>query len=187
MANLAVLASGNGSNFQSIAERFATQYRHRLSCLIYDRRNAFAAVRAEKLGVPSHYVSYFKRPREEAEEEIGLYLARYEIDLIALAGYMRLFTPGFVGKQQGRILNIHPSLLPKYPGTRGIEESYCSPDRELGITIHYVDAGIDTGSIIVQPSFHRNGTESLDEISERIHALEHDTYPDVILKLLNQL
>jgi len=113
------------------------------------------------------------------------HLERRRVDLVALAGFMRLLTPWFLDAFKGPVINIHPSLLPKYPGTHGIEESYASGDRELGITIMRVDAGVDTGPVILQKSFQREDGETLDAVEERIHALEHEWYPRVIVSMLD--
>jgi phosphoribosylglycinamide formyltransferase-1 len=184
VANLAVLASGGGTNFQAIAEALACT-RHSLACLVTDKKNAYALARAEKLGIPSRVVSYGGKSRRQAEEEILAALAPYRIDYIALAGFMRLLTPFFVDAYPSRIINIHPALLPKYPGAHGIRESYESGDRHLGITIHYVDYGLDSGPVILQQSFIRNGAESIDEIEACIHRLEHTWYPKVVIDLLD--
>lgn len=186
MANLAVFASGNGSNFQAIAARLRDT-NHHLVCLICDRQAAFVRERARSLGVPVHTVSYRGRDREAAEREFLEILASLNVEFIALAGFMRLLSPLVVERYPGRIVNIHPSLLPKYPGTNAIEESFNSSDSELGITIHYVDHGMDTGPVICRASFRRNGTESIESIAEKIHALEHSTYPRVVVELLDAL
>ncbi|MDR1179800.1 MAG: phosphoribosylglycinamide formyltransferase [Spirochaetales bacterium] len=184
MANLAVFASGNGTNFEAIARAVAAT-RHRLVCLIADKKDAFALKRAEKLGVPSHIVSYKNRTREDAEGEMLAVLASLKTDYIALAGFMRLLGPRLIDAYPSRIINIHPALLPKYPGTNGIEESYRSGDRELGITIHYVDYGLDSGPVIMQRSFTRGSGEPLGEIERRIHELEHIWYPRVMIDILD--
>jgi phosphoribosylglycinamide formyltransferase-1 len=106
-------------------------------------------------------------------------------DVVALAGFMRLLTPYFLGRFPGPVLNLHPSLLPKYPGTRGIEESWRSADRELGISVIRVDAGVDTGPVVLQRSFARDGTEPLEEIERRIHGLEHAWFPVAVLDALD--
>jgi phosphoribosylglycinamide formyltransferase-1 len=97
---------------------------------------------------------------------------------------MRLLTPRLIDAYASRIINIHPSLLPKYPGAHGIADSYASGDRELGITIHRVDYGLDSGPIILQQSFIR-GAESLEEAEAHIHELEHLHYPQVMIRLLD--
>ncbi len=185
MARLAVMASGNGSNFEAIAEA-VSESSHEIACLICDRAKAYAFERAKKLGIKAYYVSYLNRKREEAEEEIISILRSEKADLTALAGFMRLLSPKMVDAFPDRIINIHPSLLPKYPGTEGIKDSFKSKDMKLGITIHRVDYGLDTGPIIMQKSFSRSGDESLDEIEEKIHRLEHQNYPAVLLELLDQ-
>lgn len=186
MADFAVLVSGNGSNFQAIAEKLADSG-HCLRCMICDRKDAYAFERARNLGIKAYYVSYFKRDREEAEKEICSILEAENIQLVVLAGFMRLLTPFLVDRFRNRIMNIHPALLPKHPGTHGIPDSYNSGDKELGITIHYVDYGMDTGPVIVQKSFERDFTESIEEIEEKIHKLEHIHYPETIRKVLDSL
>ncbi|NOY09759.1 MAG: phosphoribosylglycinamide formyltransferase [Spirochaetes bacterium] len=186
MANLAVFASGNGSNFQSIAE-VIVKTEHSIEFLLCNQKSAFAVERAKKLKVKVYTVDYRDKKRESLEAEIIKILNYHKIDLIALAGYMKILTPFFVNTYKNRIINIHPSLLPKYPGAEGIVKSYNSKDRELGITIHYVDTGVDTGEIILQKSFVRTGKESLKEVEERIHTIEHLYYPQVVLELLNRL
>lgn len=184
MADFAVLASGSGTNFQAIAERTAKSC-HDLKCMICDRKNAYVFKRAADLGIRSYYVPYFKRSREEAEKDISEILQKEKVELIVLAGFMRLLSPSFIDRYKGRIVNIHPALLPKFPGTHGIEESYNSGDEELGITIHYVDYGMDTGPVIMQKSFKRTFSESIDEIEKKIHKIEHSYYPDAIISILD--
>ena len=186
MANYAVLVSGNGSNFQAIAEKLAGT-KHNLKCMICDRKDAYAFQRAKNLGIKTYYVSYYKREREEAEKDICGILEKEGVQLVVLAGFMRLLTPYFVDRYKNRILNIHPALLPKFPGTHGIAESYASKDAELGVTIHYVDYGMDSGPIITQKSFKRDFTESLEEIEKKIHNIEHSCYPETILSVLDSL
>lgn len=166
MANLAVFTSGNGSNFQAIAENIIKSG-HTVSCMICDRKDAYSFKRAGSLGIKSYHVSYFRKEKEAAEREIVDILEKEKIDLVALAGFMRLITPFLIDKYRNRIINIHPALLPKYPGTHGIEESFSSGDSELGVTIHYVDEGMDTGPVIMQKSFNRSGSETLEEIEKK--------------------
>lgn len=184
MARLAVLASGSGSNFEAIAEAFKDS-RHDIACLICDKKDAYAFKRAEKFSISSFHVSYRGRDRNEAEKEIAEILSETGADLIALAGFMRLLTPELIDRYPGKIINIHPTLLPKYPGTHGIEESWKSGDTKLGITIHRVDYGLDTGPVIVQKSFTRCEDETFSDIESKIHKLEHLNYPAVLLEILD--
>lgn len=187
MAKLAILASGSGTNFQAIAERLAADGRHSVACLICDKQGAFALERAARLGLPAFLVSYRGKPREAAEALIAERLEETGADLVALAGFMRILSPGLVGAWKGRMVNIHPSLLPKYPGAHAIERSFESGDPELGITIHYVDEGMDTGEIILQESFRRTPGMDLAAAEARIHGLEHRWYPETVAGLMDRL
>jgi phosphoribosylglycinamide formyltransferase-1 len=186
MARLAVFTSGNGSNFQAIAEKIS-ETSHTIPCMICDRKNAFSFSRAENLKIKSYYVKYYGRSIEESENEILDILKKEKIDFIALAGFMRLLSEKFIENYRNRIINIHPALLPKFPGTHAIERSFTSQDKELGITIHYVDKGMDTGPVILQHSFTRNFNATIEEIEKKIHNLEYTFYPDTVEKLLDSL
>ena len=186
MARLAILASGNGSNFEAIA-RALKRTTHSLEFLLCDRRKAFALERARTLGVPVYLVSYKDRVREEAEKEIIAHCVDHHVDLIALAGFMRLLTPAFLEHFGGDILNIHPALLPKFPGVDAIRRSVEAGESALGISIIKIDGGCDTGPILFQASFERPKEASLEDIETRIHELEHEHYPRVVIDLLDKL
>jgi len=187
VANLAVLASGRGSNFVALAERLRGSTRHRLAVLLCDVAGAAVLDRARELDVPGRFVSYHGRKRAEAEADMLEVMREHRIDAVALAGFMRLLTPFFLSRFSGPVLNLHPSLLPKYPGTHGIEESFRSGDRELGISVIRVDEGVDTGPVLLQRSFTRSGTESLEEVERRIHDLEHEWFPVAVLQALDAI
>ncbi len=143
--------------------------------------------RAAGLGVHTVPVSYKGMERQTIEKKIVRHLERRGVDMVALAGFMKLLTPWFIDAFKGPIVNLHPSLLPKYPGAHAIEESFRSTDTELGISVIRIDAGIDTGPILLQKSFTRDLTESQAQIETRIHALEHEWFPRVVLDLLDGL
>jgi len=186
VAKLAVLASGNGSNFQAIAQRLeGTQ--HVIACMICDRKAAPVFARAHALGIPGYRVSYLKATREEVEQEVLGILNEHRVELVVLAGYMRLLSSLLVDAYPGRIVNIHPSLLPSFPGTNAIEESFESKDYEMGVTVHRVDYGMDTGPVIVQRSLSRIPGETLEQAEQRIHALEHQIYPEVVMNILEDI
>jgi phosphoribosylglycinamide formyltransferase 1 len=187
MARLAVFASGRGSNFLAIAAALKSAHRHSIELLLCDVEGAPVLQRARELKVPTFPVSYKGLPREAVEKKIVRHLERRQVDLVALAGFMKLLTPYFIDAFRGPIINLHPSLLPKYPGTHGIQESYASPDKELGITVMRIDQGIDTGPALLQKSFTRTGTESIEEIEARIHALEYEWFPKVLIQLLDEI
>ncbi len=113
-------------------------------------------------------------------------LSGIAVDLVVLAGFMRILTPLFVNAFPRRVMNIHPSLLPKFPGTDAIEKSFHSQDTELGVTVHFVDTVLDGGEVIAQEAFVRGSLETLDEIEQKIHAIEHRLYPEVVRKLLEE-
>ena len=123
--------------------------------------------------------------REAVEKKIVRHLERRRVDLVALAGYMKLLTPWFIRAFKGPVINLHPSLLPKYPGIHAIEESFRSGDRDLGISVMRIDEGVDTGPVLLQKSFVRSGAESLEEIEARIHMLEYEWFPRVLIELLD--
>jgi phosphoribosylglycinamide formyltransferase-1 len=187
MGRLAVFASGKGSNFIAIAAAMKEAKRHSIEFLLCDVEGAPVLDRAKELGVPTFAVSYKGQSREAVEKKIVRHLERRMVDMVALAGFMKLLTPYFIGAFKGPIINLHPSLLPKYPGTHSIEESFRSPDKELGISVIRIDAGVDTGPVLLQKSFTRQETESLDEIESRIHKLEHEWFPRVLIGLLDEM
>lgn len=182
MARFAVLASGSGSNFQAIAAS-----RHESSLLVCDRKAAPVLERAAKLGVEALYVKYPGRERAEAEAEITAALEARGVELVILAGYMRLFTEGFVERWKGRMLNIHPALLPAWPGTDSIRRSFEAGDERFGITIHEVDRGMDTGPVVLQRSFRKEPGEPLESVEARVHALEHIWYPRIAAGFLDEI
>ena len=187
MARLAVFASGRGSNFVALADCIAAAGRHGIEFLLCDVEGAPVLERARERGIPTFPVSYAGVAREAVEKKMVRHLERRRVDVVALAGFMRLLTPYFISGFKGPVINLHPSLLPKYPGTHGIEESCRSTDQELGISIIRIDEGVDTGPILLQKSFPRAGGESLEEIERRIHALEHEWFPKVVLGLLDEI
>jgi phosphoribosylglycinamide formyltransferase-1 len=186
MARLAVFASGKGSNFVAIAKAIKGTG-HSLQFLLCDVAGAPVMERAVEMEVPVFPVSYAGEKKETVEKKIVRHLERRQVDIVALAGFMKLLTPWFLEAFKGPVINIHPSLLPKHPGIYGIEESYASSDSELGITIMRVDAGVDTGPIILQKSFPREPSESREGAEARIHELEHEWYPRVLLLMLDRV
>ncbi len=184
MANLAVFASGRGSNFAAIADAVRAST-HRVVCLVTDKPSCPATERARSRGIEIVHADYTPDNREETERDLVTRLDTLGTDLIALAGFMRLLSPVLVDAFPRRIVNIHPALLPKYPGARAIEKSFRSGDTNAGITIHFVDYGMDTGPIITQTSFSRLSTEDRERFEKRIHSLEHETYPPTVLRLLD--
>jgi len=182
VADFVVLASGSGTNFDAIAG-YEPLSAHRLLALVTDNPDAYALRRAERRGIASIVVNY-GAGRRDAETRLGRVLDSLSPDLIVLAGFMKVLPGTLVDRFAGRIVNIHPSMLPDFPGLHAIERSYADPDARMGISIHVVDHGVDTGALVEQHEAARDGAESLAEMEERIHALEHEHYPRVVAALL---
>lgn len=194
MARIALFASGTASNAQCILEHFGYLQKApfpggavsdpsirscEIACTISDRSSSGIHQLSASAGLPGFLVSY-RSGREHAEQRIRSVLAEQKVDLLVLAGYMRLLGAELVDTYAGRILNIHPSLLPAFPGMHAIERSFQSGNARAGITIHLVDAGMDTGPVIAQASFDRTTIESIVDFEKRIHRLEHILYPKVV-------
>jgi len=121
------------------------------------------------------------------ERAASVILRGLRVDLIVLAGFMRILTSQMINAFGGRIINIHPSLLPDFPGTHAIERSFVSTHEELGVTVHFVDSGLDSGPVIARQSFRRSMDASLEEIETEVHAIEHSLYPAVVIELLDRI
>lgn len=186
MKKIAVFASGNGSNFQAIIEHIEKRNLvAEVAVLVTDKPDCFAVERARNHNIPIFafnpkiYIS-----KDEYEKEIASFLIEKEVSLIVLAGYMRLIGEVLLSAFPNRIINIHPALLPAFPGKNGILQAYQYGVKVFGVTVHYVDAGVDTGKIIAQESFKAAGTETLQEVERKIHTIEHELYWKVIKEIL---
>lgn len=187
MKRVAVFASGNGSNFQAILDANKSgALNAQIALLVCDRPGALAIERAEKEAVPV-FVFNPKEYLDKAayEAEILEYLETMKIDFIALAGYMRLVGSTLLEKYEGKIVNIHPSLLPAFPGKDAIGQALAAGADQTGATIHFVDSGMDTGQTIAQESVSIEPEETRETLQAKIQRIEHTLYPAVIEKLLN--
>jgi phosphoribosylglycinamide formyltransferase-1 len=179
---IAVFASGSGSNFQAIADAVnAGKLDVRIELLVCDRPRAQVVERARQLGVPA----FVFRPkdyeaREQYEAEILERLKAHEIDLVVMAGYMRLITNVLVDPWYGRLINIHPSLLPSFPGVNAIQQALDHGVKVTGVTVHLVDGGMDTGPIIAQQCLTIEPGDTEERLSARIHTIEHELLPEII-------
>ncbi len=183
---MAVFASGNGSNLQALIARVEDGTLPAvIAVVISDRRDAFALERAKRAGLealsllPRDYTT-----REGYDEALLEAVRSRRVDWVVLAGFMRILSPGFVRSLKGRIVNIHPALLPKYPGTHAIERAFQAGEKEIGVTVHFVDEGVDTGPIIAQEKITVKTEETLEELIERVHEVEHTLYPRVVRELV---
>ena len=188
MKRLAVFASGNGSNFQSIAEAIKSGKLEAEICLVVcDRENAYVLERAKLENIDSFSFSAKNYSNKtEYESEILEKLRQYEIEFIILAGYMRLIGPTLLQKYSQRIVNIHPSLLPNFPGKDAIGQAFDAGVKETGVTVHYVDDGMDTGPVIAQKAVPILEGDTKDILQKRIQEMEHDLYPSVLQELCHK-
>jgi phosphoribosylglycinamide formyltransferase 1 len=187
MKKIAVFASGSGSNFQAIAVAAQSgSLNAEISLLVCDKPGAFAVDRAEMLGIPALVISPKSYPSKEAyEEEILQKLTSLEVDMIVLAGYMRLIGPTLLNAFEGKIINIHPSLLPAFPGKDAIGQALTAGVKTTGVTIHYVDEGMDTGPVIASAAVNIIAGETHESLQKKIQRIEHSLYPEVLEELLN--
>jgi len=188
MKSIAVFASGNGSNFQAIVDTVQSgQLKARLALLVCDQLNAHVIERARAAGIPCFVFNPKDYPSKEAyEEEISCLLQNQNVDFIVLAGYMRLIGPVLLKNYEGRIVNIHPSLLPEFPGKDAIGQALAAKAAWSGVTIHYVDEGMDTGPIIVQERFRLAENETRESLQKKIQQIEHKLYPSILQMLLTR-
>ena len=183
MKRIAVLASGSGSNLQAImdAVECGDIRNAQVVTVISDRKNAYALKRAQLQNIAVKYQpSKSYASREAYDRDLVTYLTEQQIDLVVLAGFMRIMTPFFVASYSHRILNIHPSLLPAFPGSHGVADALAYGVKVTGCTIHFVDEGMDTGPIILQEAVTVYDCDTEESLLERIHQLEHRLYPKAI-------
>ncbi|MCD7034424.1 phosphoribosylglycinamide formyltransferase [Metabacillus sp. GX 13764] len=188
MKKAAVFASGNGSNFQAIVDAAKSGgLAADISLLVSDREKAYAAERAKAEGIPA-FVFHPKQYETKAafEREILSALKAKGVEWIFLAGYMRLIGPTLLEAYEQRIVNLHPSLLPAFPGKDAVKQAMDAGATETGISVHFVDAGMDTGPIIAQKPISIEKSDTLDSLTEKIHRAEHSFYPYVLQKIIEE-
>ena len=181
MFSFAVFISGNGSNLQAIINATNNgQIDGKICCVLSNKKEAFGLVRAKEANIPTIVIEHQNfETREKFETAILKSLKSYQIDLIVLAGFMRILSPVFIKPYLGKLMNIHPSLLPKYPGLNTHQKVIDNQDTQHGVTIHFVDETLDGGPICAQ-SIMKVESNDIDVLENKIHKLEHKLYPKVI-------
>lgn len=178
---IAVLASGHGSNLQALIDR-ADGYR--IACVVSDRADAHALERARGAGIPAHFVDPAAHPgRDAMDAEVDAVLERHRVDLAVLAGYMRIVGSAFVQKWAGRMVNVHPSLLPKYRGLDTHRRALAAGDTEHGASVHFVTDELDGGPVILQARVPILPGDDVASVAARVQAQEHRVYPFVVRQL----
>lgn len=180
--NIAVLASGSGTNLQAIIDAVKKGFiRAKIALVVSDKRGAFALERARKAGIETLVVE--KKDfvsRDDFDREVATNLEKRGVDLVVLAGFMRLLGPGFIKEYRNRIMNVHPALLPAFKGTHAVKDALAYGAKVTGATVHFVDEELDGGPVIIQSAVEVKEGDTEDTLLERIHAQEHRIYPEAI-------
>jgi len=181
---VAVLISGNGSNLQALIDNFKEEESIvDINCVISNKKDAFGLERAARAAIDNHFVDHTKfKNRATFDQELIQILDGYSPDLIVLAGFMRILSEVFVEKYLGKLINIHPSLLPKYPGLETHKKVIENKETHHGVTIHYVDKTLDGGPICAQSEIEVT-TNNINDLQEQIHKIEHEIYPEVVQQI----
>ena len=176
----AILVSGSGTNLQAFVDAVAAGNLDLNLCVVFSNNpKAFGLERAEKAGIPTACIQHNDYPdRASFDRAVIAELDRFEPQLLILAGFMRILSPGFVDHYEGRILNIHPALLPKYPGLNTHQRVLDAGDEWHGSTVHFVTEELDGGPRILQGRLRIDPDESAEELQTRVQAIEHRIYPE---------
>jgi phosphoribosylglycinamide formyltransferase-1 len=170
---IGVLVSGNGTNLQALIDAGLP-----ISAVASNRRDAYALIRAREAGIPAATFSLdCHADRTERDLVLATWLEEHGVELVVLAGYMHLLTKPFLDRFPGRIVNVHPSLLPAFPGAHPIADALAAGVDTTGVTVHYVDEGLDTGTVIAQVEVP---VEPRATLEQRIHEVEHGLLPQVV-------
>jgi phosphoribosylglycinamide formyltransferase 1 len=192
---IAVLASGFGSNLQAIIDFIKNNGLNGEIVLVFsNKKDAYALKRAEKSGIKTSYLNTVQfETRQEYDQSLLQILKSESIDLLVLAGYMLLLSPGIISSFKNKIINIHPALLPAFKGVHGIKDAFEYGVKVTGATVHFVDEGLDSGPIIFQEAIYIEPDDTMESLEEKIHEIEHRIYPlavkyfcDDLLKVKNR-
>ena len=182
MFKIIVLISGNGSNLQAIIDACKSGIINgKVVGVISNRDDAFGLERAKKDNIPSKVIDHNNyNTRIDFDQKLVSTIKKFQPDLVVLAGFMRILSPIITSAFKDKMINIHPSLLPKYPGLNTHEQVIANNDAEHGVTIHFVSEELDGGPIIAQSKILVHKKQKLDDLIERIHKVEHMIFPKVI-------
>ncbi len=184
MLKLAIFGSGSGTNCQAIIDAIeAGTLDAEIKCVLSDVEDAYILERARKHNIPAiHFdCAPFKTKLDgEAEQKVLQTLEEHDVNFIALAGFMRIVKDSLLNAYKGRIINIHPSLLPSFPGLDGGKQAFDYGVKFTGCTVHFVDAGVDTGAVINQKCIAIEDNDTLESMMEKLHAQEHIAYPEAL-------
>lgn len=181
MKRIGILLSGRGSNFEALANNVQSrQLACEIALVFSNRAEAHGLARAREMGLRTACIPSAGRNRSEFDSEVAALLQQHQVDLVCLAGYMRLLTGGFVSQFPERILNIHPSLLPSFPGLDAQHQALVHGVKFSGCTVHFVDEHLDGGPILIQAVVPVLDEDTTDTLSARILAEEHRIYSEAV-------
>ena len=182
MINIGILASGRGTNLQAIIEAVEEgRIEGEISIVVGDNPDAYALKRAKQHNIETQYIDFNKfKNRENYDKKIVEYLKEKKVDLVVLAGYMRILSPYFIRTYKNKIINIHPALLPSFPGLHTQRQAVEYGVKVSGCTVHFVDEGVDSGPIILQKTVEVKDNDTEESLAERILKEEHQIYPRAI-------
>lgn len=188
-ARVAVLISGNGSNLQALIDACAKpDFPAEITGVISNRDDAYGLNRARDAGIPCHVIKHENYATREAfDRKMHEQLLHHSAQIVCLAGFMRLLTPWFVNQWRGRLLNIHPSLLPKYKGANAVRDALTAGETITGCTAHFVTEEMDSGEIIAQAEVPVKEGDTVETLTERVRATEHRVYPQALKKVAGTL
>jgi phosphoribosylglycinamide formyltransferase-1 len=180
--NVGVLASGAGTNLQAILDRVHGREGIQVVAVGSDQPGAVALERAKRAGVPT---AVFPLGDDRAARDAAMagFLDGHGVELVVLAGYMALLTPGFLARFPGRVINVHPALLPAFPGLRAVEQALDYGVKVFGVTVHFVDEGVDTGPIIAQRAIELPDPRNAAQVREALRPIEHDLLCDAVAQI----
>jgi phosphoribosylglycinamide formyltransferase-1 len=179
--NVAVLASGTGTNLQALLDTVHGRDGIAVVGVASDKPEAQALARAQAVGVPTRAFPASSFPDRAARDRtMGEWLAGLEVELVVLAGYMQLLSGEFLGRFPGRVINVHPALLPAFPGLNAVQQALDYGVKVFGVTVHFVDEGVDTGPVILQRAIELPGARVPDDVLGPIHAIEHELLPEAV-------
>ncbi len=185
MKNLGILLSGRGSNFEAIARNVAAgKIPAKIAVVICNRENAPGLARAKEMGLATRFIPSKGKEREAYDREVVATLQDFQVDLVCLAGFMRILSPYFIRAFPRRILNIHPALLPAFPGLDAQQQALDYGAKFSGCTVHIVDEGVDTGPIICQAVVPVHDDDTHESLAARILKEEHRIYSEAICLML---
>ena len=187
MKRIAFLVSGSGTNMANLIQKIQSGAVHAAAAIVISNKAGVKALdRAKELGVPAVVISHKDyATRELFDEALAKCIDSHRIDYIVLAGFMRVLTEGFVKKYHGRLINIHPAFLPAFPGAHAIKDAWDAKVKETGVTVHFVDSGVDTGPVILQRKVAVLPNDTLEILEARVHETEYQVYPEALKLVLD--